>query len=101
MVGLTPNCNPRPIIWAISWVRILPSALAHCRVLSGMWRKHSKNVKLLQYGTTNEGRPLLTMFIGSEDNINRLEAIRKYNLSFSRTGERAQPLSLIRRLLCG
>ncbi|QKJ32164.1 zinc carboxypeptidase [Mucilaginibacter mali] len=43
----------------------------------------SKNVKLLQYGTTNEGRPLITMFIGSEENINRLDAIRKYNLSLA------------------
>jgi hypothetical protein len=45
--------------------------------------QNSKNVKLLQYGTTNEGRPLMTMFIGSEENINRLDAIRKYNLSLA------------------
>jgi hypothetical protein len=40
----------------------------------------SKNVKLHQYGTTNEGRPLMVMFIGTEENINRLEEIRKHNL---------------------
>jgi len=40
----------------------------------------SKNVKLQQYGTTNEGRPLLAMFIASDENINRLEEIRKNNL---------------------
>jgi hypothetical protein len=45
--------------------------------------QNSKNVKLLQYGTTNEGRPLMTMFIGSEENINRLDAIRKYNMSLA------------------
>lgn len=40
----------------------------------------SKNVKLHQYGATNEGRPLMVMFIGTEENIDRLEAIRKHNL---------------------
>src|ERR1700733_14424347 len=40
----------------------------------------SKNVKLLQYGTTNEGRPLIAMFIASDENIGRLEEIRKNNL---------------------
>jgi len=40
----------------------------------------SKNVKLVQYGTTNEGRPLLAMFISSDDNIAKLEEIRQNNL---------------------
>ncbi len=40
----------------------------------------SKNVKLVQYGTTNEGRPLLAMFIASEENIGKLEDIRQNNL---------------------
>jgi hypothetical protein len=40
----------------------------------------SKNVKLQQYGSTNEGRPLLAVFIASDENINRLEDIRKNNL---------------------
>ena len=40
----------------------------------------SKKVKLLQYGSTNEGRPLLAMFIASDANINRLEEIRVNNL---------------------
>ncbi len=40
----------------------------------------SKNVKLVQFGATNEGRPLLAMFIASEENIGRLEDIRKNNL---------------------
>ena len=40
----------------------------------------SKNVKLQQYGTTNEGRPLLAMFIASDENIGRLEEIRQNNL---------------------
>ncbi len=40
----------------------------------------SKNVKLLQYGSTNEGRPLLAVFIASDENIGRLEEIRQNNL---------------------
>ena len=40
----------------------------------------SKKVKLLQYGSTNEGRPLLAMFIASDENINKLEEIRHNNL---------------------
>lgn len=37
-------------------------------------------VKLEQYGTTNEGRPLLLAFVSSPENIARLEAIRLNNL---------------------
>ena len=40
----------------------------------------SKNVKLMQYGSSNEGRPLLAMFIASDDNITRLDEIRQHNL---------------------
>jgi hypothetical protein len=40
----------------------------------------SKKVKLLQYGSTNEGRPLLAMFIASDENIGKLEEIRHNNL---------------------
>ncbi|SDE79498.1 Zinc carboxypeptidase [Mucilaginibacter pineti] len=40
----------------------------------------SKNVKLQQFGSTNEGRPLLAMFIASDENIGRLEGIRHNNL---------------------
>ena len=43
----------------------------------------SKNVKLVQYGTTNEGRPLIAMFIASGENIGRLEEIRKNNLALA------------------
>ncbi|WP_426669717.1 M14 family metallopeptidase [Mucilaginibacter sp. McL0603] len=43
----------------------------------------SKNVKLQQYGTTNEGRPLMAMFIASDENIGRLEEIRQHNLSLA------------------
>ena len=35
--------------------------------------KTAKNVELQQFGTTNEGRPLIAMFIASENNIKRLE----------------------------
>jgi len=40
----------------------------------------SGNVKLEQYGQTNEGRPLLLAFISSAENINRLEQIRMNNI---------------------
>lgn len=40
----------------------------------------SKNVKLVQYGSTNENKPLLAMFIASDENIGRLEEIRVNNL---------------------
>ncbi|HEX6431257.1 MAG TPA: M14 metallopeptidase family protein, partial [Niastella sp.] len=37
-------------------------------------------VKLEQYGTTNEGRPLLLLYVTSPGNMERLEAIRQNNL---------------------
>jgi hypothetical protein len=45
--------------------------------------KASKHVKLVQYGTTNEGRPLLAMFIASDDNIGKLDEIRRNNLALA------------------
>jgi len=40
----------------------------------------SKQVRLVQYGTTNESRPLMAMFIASAENIGKLESIRANNL---------------------
>src|SRR5438105_5514478 len=40
----------------------------------------SNMVKLEQYGTTNEGRPLLLLYVTMPDNLSRLEAIRQNNL---------------------
>ncbi len=37
-------------------------------------------VKLEQYGQTNEGRPLIVAFLSSEENIKNLETIRQNNL---------------------
>ncbi len=37
-------------------------------------------MKLEQYGTTNEGRPLLLAFVASKENLAKLEEIRKNNL---------------------
>ena len=37
-------------------------------------------VKLEQYGTTNEGRPLLLLYVALPENLSRLEAIRQNNL---------------------
>ncbi|HTI60368.1 M14 family metallopeptidase [Mucilaginibacter sp.] len=47
----------------------------------------SKNVRLQQYGTTNERRPLMVMFIASDENINRLPEIRQHNLSLAGQGD--------------
>jgi hypothetical protein len=40
----------------------------------------SNMVKLEQYGTTNEGRPLLLLYVTAPENLSRLEAIRQNNL---------------------
>ncbi|HEY9169092.1 MAG TPA: M14 family metallopeptidase [Lutibacter sp.] len=42
--------------------------------------ENSANVKLEQYGITNENRPLYLTFITSEENISNLENIREDNL---------------------
>ena len=43
----------------------------------------SKNIKLQDYGKTNEGRPLFLAFVGSDSNISRLEEIRKSNMNLT------------------
>lgn len=40
----------------------------------------SPRVELVQYGTTNEDRPLLLAYVSTPENIARLEAIRENNL---------------------
>ncbi|MGY3055013.1 hypothetical protein ACVWYG_003224 [Pedobacter sp. UYEF25] len=40
-------------------------------------------VKLINYGETNEGRPLLIAIVSSEGNVNRLEEIRTNNLKLA------------------
>lgn len=40
----------------------------------------SKNIKLEEYGKTNEGRPLLLAFVASTENIGKIEDIRENNL---------------------
>ncbi|MEO7984770.1 MAG: M14 metallopeptidase family protein, partial [Bacteroidota bacterium] len=40
----------------------------------------NSNIRLQQYGETNEGRPLLVAFISSPENMKNLEAIRINNL---------------------
>ena len=50
--------------------------VAYFKYVAGM----SKNMKLQEYGTTNEGRPLLVVFIASNENIGRLEEIRQNNI---------------------
>ncbi|MDN3586994.1 M14 family metallopeptidase [Pedobacter aquatilis] len=43
----------------------------------------SKNVKLIEYGKTNEGRPLIVAVISSPENISKVEQIRNNNLSLA------------------
>lgn len=43
-------------------------------------RQFPNRVKVLPYGTTHEGRPLLTVVVASEANMARLEEIRTNNL---------------------
>jgi murein tripeptide amidase MpaA len=53
----------------------------------------SSNVKLEQYGQTNEGRPLLLSFISSSENISRLEQIRLNNMRIANLAkDRAAPI---------
>ncbi|WP_231427027.1 M14 family metallopeptidase [Pedobacter sp. Leaf250] len=42
-----------------------------------------KNIKLIEYGKTNEGRPLIVVAISSPENISRLEQIRSNNLKLA------------------
>ena len=43
----------------------------------------AKNVKLEQYGTTYEGRPLMMAIVASPENFSRLEDIRQHSLDLS------------------
>lgn len=43
----------------------------------------SKNVRIQEYGKSYEGRPLFLVFIASDDNIGRIEVIRKNNLALT------------------
>ncbi|GAA4419775.1 M14 family metallopeptidase [Nibrella viscosa] len=55
----------------------------HHRVLAyaeQIARQAPNRVKLLPYGTTFEGRPLVAVIVASEANMNRLEEIRTNNL---------------------
>lgn len=50
---------------------------------------NSKNVKLQYYGKTNEGRELLLAFVANDENIGKLEEIRKSNLANAGIGDGA------------
>ncbi|MFN8291236.1 MAG: M14 metallopeptidase family protein [Chitinophagaceae bacterium] len=53
----------------------------------------SANVKLEEYGQTNEGRSLVAAFVSSADNISRLEQIRMNNLRLANMArDKAAPL---------
>ncbi|WP_154856767.1 M14 family metallopeptidase [Cyclobacterium xiamenense] len=54
----------------------------------------SPTVHLLDYGQTNELRPLLVAFVSSEENINRLETIRTDNLKRAGVLEGSPKLSV-------
>ncbi len=40
----------------------------------------SANIKLIEYGKTNEGRPLILAYIASAENLQKMEEIRKNNM---------------------
>lgn len=44
----------------------------------------NKNMKLVNYGKSYEGRPLLVAIVSSKENIDNLEQIRKNNLNLSK-----------------
>lgn len=46
-------------------------------------RQHSSLVQLEEYGTTYEGRPLITATVASPENMERLESIRRNNLALT------------------
>lgn len=45
-----------------------------------------KNIKLIEYGKTNEGRPLMVAIISSPENITKIEQIRTDNLKLTAGG---------------
>ncbi|HEY2720800.1 MAG TPA: M14 metallopeptidase family protein, partial [Chitinophagaceae bacterium] len=48
----------------------------------------ASEVKLEQYGETNEGRPLMVAFVSSAENIQNLDNIRKNNLRLANEGDK-------------
>lgn len=52
--------------------------------------QNSKMIELKQYGETNEHRPLLAAFVGTEANIAQLEKIRDNNLQLARQSANMQ-----------
>ena len=61
---------------------------AHWRVVD--YFRHaalqSKNIRLVEYGKTEEGRPLLVAIVASSENISQLERIRTNNLRLASMG---------------
>jgi hypothetical protein len=55
--------------------------LAYFKYLAGA----DKNIRLISYGKTYENRELMVAVISSPENITRLEEIRKFNISLTRT----------------
>ncbi|NNE69121.1 MAG: zinc carboxypeptidase [Rhodothermales bacterium] len=52
---------------------------------------NSDRVSLQQYGETYEGRPLMLAFVGTEDRVADLEAVRRGNMSRAGLDESASP----------
>lgn len=59
----------------------------------------SPRVQLQQYGTSNEGRPLLLLVISSEENLAKLEGIRTNNLRRARQTEGSPEAALDRAIV--
>ena len=43
-------------------------------------RQYPNQVKMIQYGSTNEGRPLMVVVVASPENFTQLDEIRTNNL---------------------
>ena len=55
--------------------------------------ENSPQVELEQYGTTNEGRPLLLAYVSSPENMRRLEQIRQTHLQRAGLAETDTPVA--------
>lgn len=60
---------------------------------------NSPNVQLIEYGRTNEGRPLILAIVSSPENMARIEAIRTNNLRHAGLVEGSPDASLDRAMV--
>lgn len=61
--------------------------------------ENSPNVKIEQYGLTNQDRPLLLLYISTPENLENLDAIRRNQLRHARMAEGRPDVTLDRAVL--